>query len=276
MLVENMTVSRLIVHEVFQRRDDKSIVPARYGMHLVTLNAAAMDVFRKRVIDAVGNNSKSMEMAIAQSGDGSAIKAAAEIVPAPDSQFVTLSQRFADMLTNVQTRRDLPGGILVVFQGTIGSPAVGFIGLIKAETHSGFRREVTAGGIDVAYLQDLFLTPEAKLYKIGMFIQSRVSAKFPSGWHAFVYDSHMTDCQSRWRRGLFLRAVFRLRHSGKQRFPDTVVLRKYPRIHPPTRRYARKTRRLAYKLVYILESRQHADNRSSIVRGKLPPQRVAR
>jgi hypothetical protein len=189
---ENMVVSRLLVHEIFQRRDDKSIVSPRYGGHLITLDAAAMDVFRKRVVDAMGNASKSMEMAIIDAGDGSALKGADEVLGVSDADFVTVSQRFPDKLTSVQARRDLPGGILVVFQGTVGPQSHPFVGLIKAETHSGFQREVKTTGIDVTFLQNLFLTPEAKLYKIGMFVRTKAGAKLPTGWLAHVYDSHMT------------------------------------------------------------------------------------
>jgi hypothetical protein len=69
MIFENMSVKRMILHEVFQRKDDKLPIPPRYGGHLIQLPADAMDDFKTRVIDALGNNSKRMEMTIS---DGAA------------------------------------------------------------------------------------------------------------------------------------------------------------------------------------------------------------
>lgn len=69
-----------------------------------------------------------------------------------------------------------------------------FLGIIKAETQGGFRRDRNDGGHVVQYLSDLFLTPASKLYKIGMFVrQSSSSLPLPDGWAAHVYDSNMTQ-----------------------------------------------------------------------------------
>lgn len=91
MHTENMVVSRLVVHEIFQRRDDKAIVNPRYGTHLISLNGAAMDAFQARVIAAVGNTSKSMEMDFLDVSDNSALKIAADAISMPDAEFVTFS-----------------------------------------------------------------------------------------------------------------------------------------------------------------------------------------
>ena len=186
----------MILHEVFQRKDDKLPIPPRYGGHLIQLPTDAMDDFKTRVIDALGNNSKSMEMTISDGAAGSVPEISSRLIKANDSQFIQISQAIADQLTAKQIARTLPGGIVVVFSGTIGSPARPFLGIIKAETQSGFLREVKRGGIDAAYLKDLFLTPAAKLYKIGLFVHFDSNADpkaFPIGWQAFVFDSHMSS-----------------------------------------------------------------------------------
>ncbi|MBN9603405.1 MAG: nucleoid-associated protein [Afipia felis] len=196
MILENMSVKRIILHEVFQRKDDRLPVTPRYGGHLIQLPTDAMDDFKTRIIEAMGNNSKSMQMTIADGASGSVPEIASRLVKANDAQFIQISQAIADQLTAKQIARTLPGGIVVVFSGTVGSPARPFLGIIKAETQSGFLREVKKGGIDASYLRDLFLTPAAKLYKIGMFIHVDPNAdpkKFPEGWLSFVYDSHMTS-----------------------------------------------------------------------------------
>lgn len=196
MILENMSVKRMILHEVFQRKDDKLPIAPRYGGQLLQLPVEAIDDFKLRVIEALGNNSKSMEMTITDGSAGNVPEIAAKLIKANDVQFVQQSQAIADQLTAKQIARTLPGGIVVVFSGTVGSPARPFLGIIKAETQSGFLREVKRGALDAAYLKDLFLTPAAKLYKIGMFVHVDPAAdvkKFPDGWKAFVFDSHMSS-----------------------------------------------------------------------------------
>ncbi|WIW43867.1 nucleoid-associated protein [Bradyrhizobium sp. 62B] len=198
MFYENMSVKRIILHDVFQRKDDKLPIPPRYGNQLCVLPAEAMDDFKSRVIEALGNNSKSMEMTINDGTPGSVPEIAAKLIKANDAQFIMQSQAIADQLTAKQISRTLPGGVIVVFSGTIGSPARPFLGIIKAETQSGFLREVKRGALDAAYLKDLFLTPATKLYKIGIFVHVDLAAdtkKFPIGWKAFVFDSHMSSAK---------------------------------------------------------------------------------
>jgi hypothetical protein len=207
MVLENLVVQRLILHEVFRRRDDKNVVPPRYGGQLIQLQPEPMDVFVQRVVDAMGSDSQSMAMEITDAGKGSAIEIAAALLGANDGKFITESQLFADRLANVQVGRNLPGGVVVVFAGTVGNPARKFVGVIKAETQTGFRRELSRGVIGLRYLEDLFLTPAAKLYKIGIFVQRQAGQALPKGWDAFVYDSHMgssRDGAARYFFGLFL------------------------------------------------------------------------
>lgn len=213
MALENLAVQRLVLHEVHQRRTDGNLVPPRYGGQLVQLPANAMDVFNERVVDALGTNSQSMEMEIEKSDAGSAVEIASSLLGKTDPAYVTLSQKFADKLADAQQARNLPGGMVVVFSGTVGASSRPFVGVIKAETQSGFRRQVGQGGaLGVQYLQDLFLTPAAKMYKIGMFLREGAArAALPDGWRAFVYDSHMTgnrDGAAKYFYGVFLGCRF--------------------------------------------------------------------
>lgn len=192
---QNLTINRVIIHEVFQREDDRAIVRPTYSNALENLDQAALDALRDRVISAMGSASRSMEMSIILSGAGSAVSIAKALIDADDAVFVESSKATADKLTEAQTRRDLPGGILVVFTGTAGYPAKRVLGVIKAETHNGFTRQREPNGrLMLRFLTDLILTPQTKLYKIGAFIESNpgVAEPVPAGWRAFIYDDLMT------------------------------------------------------------------------------------
>lgn len=189
---ENLTVQRVVLHEVFKRRQDGNINPPRHAARLTALSPDAMDVFVQRVTDAMGADQQSHEMTIADGRADSAAGIALSLLGTTDAQFVIQSARFADKLANAQLARNLPGGVLVVFTGTVGAAAHPYVAVIKAEKQSGFREDAAA----LQFLQDLFLTPAAKLYKMGFFIQNGAGGRLlPEGWASFVYDSHISTNQ---------------------------------------------------------------------------------
>lgn len=193
MLFENLTVDRLIIHEVHRRLDDRKPVPPTYGGSLVQLEGEAMEFFRERVIAALGSQSQSMELTITPpTAAESAVEISRDLTAANDEEFVVSSRRFADKLTAVQTSRNLPGGVMVVFNGSAGNPARRIVGVIKAETHSSFRHTPK---MQVEYLKDLFMGPQIKLYKIGVFAFSGadLAAALPTGWTATIYDNQMSS-----------------------------------------------------------------------------------
>ena len=204
MAFENLVVERVMLHEVYKRRHDGALIAPRYGTQLVVLPVEALDVFKERVVDAMGDDSQSMEMEIADAGVDSAVAVASSLVGKPDAAFVADSAKFADKLAAAQQAKNLPGGVLVVFSGTVGASSHPFISVIKAEKQTGFRERGTA----LQFLRDLFLTPASKLYKIGFFIREDGRRALPEGWKAHVYDSHMTtrnrDGAAKYFYGTFL------------------------------------------------------------------------
>jgi hypothetical protein len=189
MSFENLVVEKVVLHEVFKRRHDGALIAPRYAKQLVALPPDAMASFTERVIDAMGDASQSMELEIAEYGPDSAVGLAAILVGKPDGAFITGSTTLADKLANAQQAKNLPGGIVVVFTGTVSASSRPFVGIVKAEKQSGFRERGTA----IQYLTDLFLTPASKLYKIGFFTLADARRILPEAWRAHVYDSHMTQ-----------------------------------------------------------------------------------
>lgn len=195
MLFENLTISRIVIHEIYKRTDERDIIPPTYGTRFVILDQEALDAFCDRINSAMGSAAKSMELDIIQTGPDSSITNAKFLVDADDALFIERTRTIADKLTNAQMRRDLPGGVLVVFTGTASHPAKRIVGMIKAETHNGFTRRISDGGaISLQFLKDLLLTPQTKLYKIGIFLQqdSQAVDPLPAGWRAFIYDDQIS------------------------------------------------------------------------------------
>lgn len=196
MISENLRIDKVVIHEVFLRDGAREIVPPRYGDHLVELGVDAMEALRNRVTSTMNRAARSVEMEIRAAGVPSMLNVARQLLECEGNDFVVASRAAANQLADAQRTRSIPGGILVVFSGTVDYPAKRLIGVIKAEPHDGFTRAHRDGRMFLEFVKDLILTPKARLYKIGVFVevdsvvaQSNEPAR---GFRAFVYDDSIT------------------------------------------------------------------------------------
>lgn len=198
MAFENLTIGRIIIHEIFRLNEDRTMVDPHYGNGLIQLDAEAKDALQKRITEALGSSSHGVEMSVQDSGAQSAWMTAKSIIDTAgdNARFIQLSQVITAKLAASQTTKVVPGGIVVVIDGTSGHPARPFVCVIKAEPHPGFIKREENGQLLLEYLKELILTPEAKLYKIGAFIHSdpaQVDPQQPTaGWRAFLFDDLIT------------------------------------------------------------------------------------
>jgi len=200
MSLENLTIERIIIHEVFARGDDRAAVPPLLGNQVLALSRQAKVALQQRITSALGASSHGVEMAISNTDPGSAFRLAEAILACPDqpTDFIRLSQALASGLAAAQTTRRIPGGIVVVMDGRCNHPSQPFVAVIKAEPHAGFSRRQDAGSLSLDFIEDLILTPQAKLYKIGLFLCDREPSAThlpaasaggpPQGWRALLYD----------------------------------------------------------------------------------------
>lgn len=199
MSFENLSIGRLIIHEVFVRGADKALVQPTYGTQLLVLPQDARDALQARMTNALGKSSHGVEMTIREAGADSTWQKAKEIIEAQgnDAQFINCSQNIASRLAVAQTNRTIPGGIVVVIEGTCGNPVRSFMCVIKAEPHGGFTKRQAGGHLTLEYIKELILTPQAKLYKIGAFLRhdpAAATAQEPTnGWKAFLFDDLITQ-----------------------------------------------------------------------------------
>lgn len=193
MAIENLKINRIALHEVHLRPDGKVRIAPTYSEDLINLTGSAIDTFRSRVTRAFASNSRAAQMSIRDYGSDSLFSKAHEICGAHETDFIAGSKSIADSLADAQTSRAIPAGLCVVFDGQAGYPSRPFIGVMKAETHEGFQK---GHDLAVTFIKDLFLTPQAKLYKIGIFIAERGDGtQFPKDWNAYLYDERMSSAR---------------------------------------------------------------------------------
>lgn len=188
--LQNLTIERVMLHEVTRRRDDRQRVTPTYGTALEQLDDAAADGLRERVVVAMARTDRCVQMDII--GGSPMIALVESLVDADDARFIAESRTVADALADAQNTRNIPGGVVVVFSGSAGVPARRLIGIIKAEVHTGFMRERVGNRLTLKFLEQLLLTPQTKLYKIGMFIEMRPRRDEEQKWDAYIYDDGMT------------------------------------------------------------------------------------
>jgi hypothetical protein len=192
LIIENLTVGRVVLHEVFQRKDGPNVVQPAYGQELEVLDQVALSHFEMRITDALSARSKSIEMRVVKTDAASVLGAARDLVRSSDGQFAATSARIADALADAQKSRGIPGGMLLVFDGHIGADSLPFVGVIKAEMQSGFRRQATAAKVVTEFLENIFLTPATRLYKLALFVAEYVPISDETKWKCFVFDSNIT------------------------------------------------------------------------------------
>ena len=169
------------------------MVPPTYSNELEELSQEALIAFQLRMTDALSGQSQCLQMRVANHSAGSFIATANGTIGADDAEFLAGSKDIATKLAQAQLYRRIPGGMVVVFDGTTGAPAVPFVGVIKAETQAGFRRSEAGERIITEFLNNIFLTPATKLYKIGIMLQVNAGLGVPEGWKSFVFDSNISQ-----------------------------------------------------------------------------------
>lgn len=196
----DLQLNRIAVHEIFKRELDLLPIPPRCSDTLADLDQAGKSAIRERIIGALGSNSKSVQMSVVEDGPGSAFDLFSRLPFIDDAAFLQVSQQIAQKLSSAQTARTIPGGVLVVADGTVGADARPFSGVIKAEVHSGFIKEAGDGGPLIRYLTDLLLTPSQRFHKIGLFVREHPQALPPDDYYsddylAYVFDNQMSGAE---------------------------------------------------------------------------------
>lgn len=169
----NFNVDRIIIHQVYQRDHDGNKVTPTQSHEYTNFEHSAMTAFKTRVKDALGDGSGAVQMEIVDQGDRDLPMLVENMISQDDDAFAVSSYDLANALTDAQQTRAIPGGILVVFTGTYGNSDRNFLGLIKAEVHSGYEKEVNerTGEISLKFVEEILLTPGTRLYKTAAFFE---------------------------------------------------------------------------------------------------------
>lgn len=188
MTIENIHPDKIIVHELSKDPLTRDI-SISYGDKLEVLFGKNLQYFKEKLNTVLGHNSKSIELKIANTGFDSCLQIAKNVIDYDTDLFIKESGKFADALSPIIKKKgSVPGGVLIIFTGTAFIPKKRIIGIIKAEVHDGFARDKESGNL--SFISNLLLTPNTKLYKIGIFLEENGAE---NKWRAFVHDEKITS-----------------------------------------------------------------------------------
>lgn len=201
--MNNLAIKRIAIHQIFERTEDKQMKDPRYNNVLTQLSNEGTNTLCQRVTDALGNNSHSIDMDIVRTEINSTFQVMAQMLYKDNDSFLGLSKEVAKKLAQSQSKRNIPGGIIVIFDGTVGPRNLRYIATIKAESQAGFALESSdINVIILKYISELLLTPQQKLYKIGMFVEKVSNSNIESmrsadEFDAIIYDQNMNNAETR-------------------------------------------------------------------------------
>ncbi|MBU5601758.1 nucleoid-associated protein [Citrobacter sp. S55_ASV_140] len=174
MNISILNIDKIIIHQIHQRDEEGNKVEPTRGLSFITFDEDALQGFKSRVIDALGDGSKAVKMKILEHGESYVPFIATNVIDKEGDEYIDETYLIANKLADAQTRRAIPGGIVVIFTGNYGVNKRKFVGIIKADIYSAYEKIIddATGQISLKFVEEILLTPSTKLYKTAGFFQS--------------------------------------------------------------------------------------------------------
>ncbi|TCV82686.1 nucleoid-associated protein [Sulfurirhabdus autotrophica] len=199
----NFNVDRIIIHQVYRRDPDGNKIVPTQSHEFTNFEQSAMQEFKSRVKDAIGEGSKAVQMEIVNQETNDLPTLVDQLIDKDNVGFAVSSYDIAKKLTEAQQTKSIPGGIVVIFSGTQGSHSKRFLGIIKAEVHSGYEKEINpkTNEISLKFVEELLLTPGTRLYKTAGFFEkfdhNGISENLNDKWIVMVSDYQISKAEGK-------------------------------------------------------------------------------
>lgn len=182
----HIRIQRAIMHEIRPKQNGQEHGSAIYESRIMTLNQKAEQILKERLVDAAGHHSKAFEMEISQYQAGNFFGLCRSIQGTSDEQFIETSKQIAGLLATTQNSKKIPGGYFIFLECKFpgDNDKVIYIA-IKAEPHQALRKD----SFNIRALDDIFLSPSQKLYKIGIIYERETmlaDKEFPNNQYGAI------------------------------------------------------------------------------------------
>lgn len=203
MQLQNFSIDRIIIHQIYQRDQDGNKVTPTQGHEYINFDQSAMEAFKSRVREAMGAGSKAVPMEIVNQENVDMSTLVDKMINQDNDSFAVSSFDIAKKLTNAQQKKSIPGGIVVVFTGQQGQSSKKFLGVIKAEIHNGYEKSVNnkTNEISLKFVKEVLLTPGTRLYKTAGFFEKagydKNSPDLNDKWAVMVSDAQINQADGK-------------------------------------------------------------------------------
>ncbi|MGE4838601.1 nucleoid-associated protein [Yersinia enterocolitica] len=189
--LKNLNITDLIIHRIYLP-GQQSHFDVEHSNNIIPLTGKAKLTLEQRLTKVLSKGSKCIEMDIVEDDPLGKIHT---LHDAGEEVFVSKSKDIADKLGKAQTSKKHPEGVLVVVRCSYGiTKKTRAVAIIKAELHEGFTSTVKDNVATIGYLNNLFLTPEQKLYKVAFFSEkSRLPVMNKNAYEVFLFDNNLTS-----------------------------------------------------------------------------------
>jgi len=199
--VQNLNLIRVIAHQVYPKGTDGNEVKPFLSKSLITLSPAFKSIISSRIVAAIGSDSHCVEMEMVDTSPGNTSVLGKNLIHS-DENFISYSHVLTKKLSSAQqVSRNIPGGLVLFFTGTVNNQNYKFWGVLKAEKLDGLNAKQNGDSIELELVDDLFLTPQTKMYKIGLFVEESYldedSGQQIEYERIFIFDQNMTTDESK-------------------------------------------------------------------------------
>jgi len=185
----NLSVRRVIMHNIIAKEPNRDTATTEYELNLFTVDNSVVDTIKQRLIDAAGRDSKSFELEISNTSADSFYGLCNDLKNLNDTDFISRSQDIAELLAENQKRSTIPGGYLIIIDAFNSLSNLSLYIVIKAELHQALKYKRVNGQSQIELLDQVFLSPSQKLYKIGILFEKNNAVQDPnSRFGSFIFD----------------------------------------------------------------------------------------
>lgn len=164
--VNGAVFSQFIIHQIHPKSPEGDYGSVTLSSNQIELSEQVLSTLKSRITQALSTGSRSFECAIADISPGTFYDFATRLWSNPPEEFINTSCLIAQRLAESQKRTNIHGGYLVIIKGTLSSHPFSLV--IKAELQEALIERRSHGKTSIELLENIFLSPANKLYKIGL------------------------------------------------------------------------------------------------------------
>lgn len=192
----DLTFKRIIAHQIVAKQTGQEHATLFIENDLLQLDGNVEAIIKERLSSASSKQTKAFELEIENYHAGSFFGLVHKMKEMRDKEFIDASIEIAHIIAESQTKNSLPGGYLIIIEAIHKNNTMAYIA-IKAELHDALRFEVLKSSGVLKYLDDVFMSPQQRLYKFGLIYELPNDERITDGsipypndiYGCFLYDS---------------------------------------------------------------------------------------